>query len=702
MPSANDASIDDDDSSTEREMQKLWDKLDRMQAAGRLKLQQQKATKTFECPVSSASSCSMMEDESLQSPVRNNNKSPTCVHVETSPVSDTPQAPVTLHRTPFNSAGRLKTPDMVPKASDDNSHKRSGLGVTVSDRSNVHIDSLRNASPIASVESSQGKETRNDSPSHSSRVQAMTRRKDGIPIIISATQGKNDITGDDAGQWTESPGVLDDGDDKDEVGHDDSVSTSSTEDSSSSDSSSSSSASSSASSTSSSDINPVDHDTQKVGDVVPEAGICVGSPTPQLLTRTTDRVKNPYSKPKRQNEFGYLEASGEQTIKTSKTASRGEKQAEDRNRIHDLDDADSSRISFSEGRTQRPKGENQKAHSSRFFPNTTEAKDDDSPPNTRTAEKLVATESAASNLSQLQSQGEPRNSSGSQQTKARSKDTEETNNSSKLAPHDHLNNISATLPIQEYHAHNDLELEVDFSLYAPPEVQDRLPPVLHSFNQNNCPLNSRRHIPVRDLFQSPICNLWSSKIERFNAIQSTVSNAVCHSDDHVVVSAPTGAGKTAIFEMAMARFFSVDLSSQPMHPNGHKQVSKRRKIVYIAPSKALCEERHEDWCRRLAFINVGIQVVMITGDVEPGRCYQDFADAHVILSTPEKWDSISRRWSEKFFLMASVKLFMIDEVHLLGDESRGSCLESTVSRMKSIQRAARAIRVSQNEVNSSR
>ena len=116
----------------------------------------------------------------------------------------------------------------------------------------------------------------------------------------------------------------------------------------------------------------------------------------------------------------------------------------------------------------------------------------------------------------------------------------------------------------------------------------------------------------------------------------------------------------------------------------------------------MCEERYEDWSRRLSSLQLGIQVSMITGDAEPGHCFGDLTLSQFILTTPEKWDSLTRRWTENFFLMASVKLLMIDEVHLLGDPSRGSCLEAIVTRMKTIQQASQNVDVSPRDLQLSR
>jgi ATP-dependent DNA helicase HFM1/MER3 len=65
-------------------------------------------------------------------------------------------------------------------------------------------------------------------------------------------------------------------------------------------------------------------------------------------------------------------------------------------------------------------------------------------------------------------------------------------------------------------------------------------------------------------------------------------------------------------------------------------------------------------------------------------------DAHVILTTPEKWDAMTRKWTDHLFLIGAVKLLLIDEIHLIGDDSRGGCLEAVISRMKTVQRAAKA------------
>jgi len=53
----------------------------------------------------------------------------------------------------------------------------------------------------------------------------------------------------------------------------------------------------------------------------------------------------------------------------------------------------------------------------------------------------------------------------------------------------------------------------------------------------------------------------------------------------------------------------------------------------------------------------------LTGDVAPDM--QAVAHADVIVTTPEKWDGISRSWQTRSYVKA-VTLLVIDEIHLLG------------------------------------
>ena len=153
----------------------------------------------------------------------------------------------------------------------------------------------------------------------------------------------------------------------------------------------------------------------------------------------------------------------------------------------------------------------------------------------------------------------------------------------------------------------------------------------------------------------------------FNAVQSKCFETVYKTGENVVVSAPTGSGKTAILELAICQVVSTLKSNQ-------------YKIVYMAPTKSLCSERQRDW--QAKFASLDLQSAELTGDTDQVQL-RNVQNASIIITTPEKWDSMTRKWKDHAKLMQLVKLFLIDEVHILKD-TRGATLEAVVSRMKSV------------------
>ena len=71
------------------------------------------------------------------------------------------------------------------------------------------------------------------------------------------------------------------------------------------------------------------------------------------------------------------------------------------------------------------------------------------------------------------------------------------------------------------------------------------------------------------------------------------------------------------------------------------------KCVYIAPLKALVRERISDWKIRFEQ-KLGKKVVELTGDITPD--VRAILQASVIVTTPEKWDAVSRSWQTRSFV----------------------------------------------------
>ncbi|NXX97824.1 HFM1 helicase, partial [Centropus bengalensis] len=156
----------------------------------------------------------------------------------------------------------------------------------------------------------------------------------------------------------------------------------------------------------------------------------------------------------------------------------------------------------------------------------------------------------------------------------------------------------------------------------------------------------------------------------FNYAQSKALDDLLYTDRNFVVCAPTGSGKTVMFELAITRL----LMGVPLP-------WLNLKVVYMAPIKALCSQRFDDWKEK--FGPIGLICKELTGDTVMDDLFE-IHHAHIIITTPEKWDSMTRRWRDNSVVQL-VRLFLIDEVHVIKDESRGATLEVVVSRMKTVQ-----------------
>ena len=161
-------------------------------------------------------------------------------------------------------------------------------------------------------------------------------------------------------------------------------------------------------------------------------------------------------------------------------------------------------------------------------------------------------------------------------------------------------------------------------------------------------------LPVSALRNKQYEDLYSETFTQFNPVQTQVFNALYNSDDNVFIGAPTGSGKTVCAEMAILRLFS-------SNPEG--------RCVYVTPMDPLADNTYADWHNR--FSSLGLKVVILTG--ETGTDLKLLAKGNIIISSPEKWDVLSRRWKQRRNVQ-NVQLFIVDELQLLGGEN-GPVLE---------------------------
>ncbi|KAL0248414.1 hypothetical protein GEMRC1_003650 [Eukaryota sp. GEM-RC1] len=139
----------------------------------------------------------------------------------------------------------------------------------------------------------------------------------------------------------------------------------------------------------------------------------------------------------------------------------------------------------------------------------------------------------------------------------------------------------------------------------------------------------------------------------FNEVQNTCFDKLFNTDENVVVSAPTGTGKTTLFEFGILRLL-----------NNYSPSSIR------TLSGACCRLEKK-------FSKFNLKVSEVTGDAGEDS---DATTSSLIVTTPEKIDFVTRRLRGAAF--HNIQLVIIDEVHHLNEQKRGPVLEAVVSRLK--------------------
>ena len=124
----------------------------------------------------------------------------------------------------------------------------------------------------------------------------------------------------------------------------------------------------------------------------------------------------------------------------------------------------------------------------------------------------------------------------------------------------------------------------------------------------------------------------------------------------LVVASPTASGKTLIALLAAYR----------------KAKEQRRKVVYLAPLRALASEKYAEFSELARF---GIHTAISTGDYDSTG--ESLGRADIVVLTNERFDSVMRH---RVTWLNSVGLFIADEVHLAGNDSRGPTLEMILTK----------------------
>lgn len=165
-----------------------------------------------------------------------------------------------------------------------------------------------------------------------------------------------------------------------------------------------------------------------------------------------------------------------------------------------------------------------------------------------------------------------------------------------------------------------------------------------------------------NLSQSAINFLLSDGFEKLYPPQADCIKSGLLDGKSILVSAPTASGKTLIAILAMLNHLS----------------KNKQKVIYLSPLRALAAEKYKEF-KKLEKIPLGkkIKVGISTGDFE--NIEKNLEKSDIIVMTNEKMDSIIRHGIE---WIDDIGLVIVDEVHLIGDETRGPTLEMILTKIK--------------------
>ncbi|MGD0557048.1 MAG: DEAD/DEAH box helicase [Streptosporangiaceae bacterium] len=159
---------------------------------------------------------------------------------------------------------------------------------------------------------------------------------------------------------------------------------------------------------------------------------------------------------------------------------------------------------------------------------------------------------------------------------------------------------------------------------------------------------------------------------RLNPTQAEIVPEVLEHDQNLLVVAPTGAGKTVIGMAACLKAV----------------IRRGRKAAWLVPQRSLTDELDRElasWRRQ------GLRVERLSGEYAVDR--ERIQQADLWVATTEKFEAICRITALREAL-AEVGALVVDEIHMLGDVTRGPVLEALLARIRDSETETRVVGLS--------
>ncbi|SPO28683.1 probable ATP dependent RNA helicase [Ustilago trichophora] len=201
--------------------------------------------------------------------------------------------------------------------------------------------------------------------------------------------------------------------------------------------------------------------------------------------------------------------------------------------------------------------------------------------------------------------------------------------------------------------HSEVRLPISFKNLILPE---KFPP--------HTPLLELQPQPVSALNDREVEEVYGKSFVQFNKVQTQSFHALYGSDDTVFIGAPTGSGKTVCAEVALLRLW---------------KDAEAGRAVCIVPYESMVAPRVAEWKAKFGSYQDGKEIVGLTGETSADLRLLEMAD--IVISTPEHWDVLSRRWRQRKNVQ-TISLYIFDEIHLIGDYRVGPIYEIVASRAR--------------------